>query len=68
MKGEKEFLKRRVQEALFLFRLLERYKEKMPRDTLAVSMAHEYKEKYEALLKEYLTLCGGDTDDNSDII
>lgn len=58
MQREKDFLKRRIEEAVFVFRLLKRYSEKMPGDSLTVSLCEEYKKKYLHLMKEYVRLFG----------
>ncbi|MBQ8502773.1 MAG: hypothetical protein IJ491_00650 [Clostridia bacterium] len=58
MQTEKDFLKRRLEEAIFHFWLLKKHSEKMPEAELSISLAEEYRKKYVHLMKEYLRLFG----------
>ena len=53
-----DFLKKRIDDTLFIIRMYEMYREKTPADKLVYDMCAEYRSRYSALMEEYSLLCG----------
>lgn len=56
MQKDRDFLRRRLEEAMFHYWLLKNHSEKNLGEGLSLSLAEEYKKKYIKLMEEYLTL------------
>ncbi len=54
------FLRKRIDDMLFILRIYEIYSKKMPSDILVAEMCSSYRSKCSALLEEYLSLCNGE--------
>ncbi len=54
MRTDKDFLKRRLEDSIFYFRLLKKYSEKEPQESLSATLSEEYKKIYMNLLDEYV--------------
>jgi len=56
MQKDRDFLRRRLEEAIFHYWLLKNHSEKNLTDSLSDDLAKEYKKKYTKLMKEYISL------------
>ena len=53
-----DFLKKRLDDTVFIIRIYEIHCKKAPTDKLMLDMCTEYRNRYSALMKEYTALCG----------
>ncbi|MEE1321160.1 MAG: hypothetical protein UHM85_06470 [Acutalibacteraceae bacterium] len=60
MQKDRDFLRRRLEEAIFHYWLLKNHSEKNPGYELSADLADDYKKKYEHLIREYLRLFSED--------
>lgn len=58
MEQRADFLKKRMEDTLFVLRIYEMYDKKTPADRLVCDMCAGYRDRYSALMKEYTALCG----------
>ena len=58
MEQRADFLKKRMEDTLFVLRIYEMYDKKTSADRLVCDMCAGYRERYSALMKEYTALCG----------
>ena len=59
-----DFLKKKLDETVFIIRIYEIHCKKVPTDKLMYDICTEYRNRYSALMKEYTALCddGGQYD------
>ena len=59
-----DFLKKKLNETVFIIRIYEIHCKKVPTDKLMYDICTEYRNRYSALMKEYTALCddGGQYD------
>ncbi len=56
MQKDRDFLRRRLEEAIFHYWLLKNYSENNLSDSLSNNLAEDYKRKYIKLMEEYIRL------------
>lgn len=67
MQKDRDFLKRRLEEAIFHYWLLKNHSEKNHLDELSLKLADDYKKKYEHLMREYLRFFSENYPENENI-